>query len=104
MVAPVTFAVLTRHWYIGAVPPFVGVAVNVTWEPAQNGLFADAVIETLTGNNGFTTIVTVFEVAGFPVVQIILDVKPQVIALPFSGLNVYVEFVAPCAFVPFTFH
>ena len=88
MVAPVTFAALTRHWYIGAVPPFVGVAVKVTWDPPQNGLFADAAIETLTGNNGFTAMVTVFEVAGFPVVQIILDVKPQVTALPLAGANV----------------
>ena len=87
MVAPVIFAVLTRHWYIGAVPPFVGVAVKVTWDPPQNGLFADAAIETLTGNKGLTAMATVFEAAGFPVVQIILDVKPQVTAFPWAGAN-----------------
>jgi hypothetical protein len=32
------FIPLTFHWYEGIVPPFVGVAVNVTDDPGQNGL------------------------------------------------------------------
>jgi len=36
VVPPVpTFAPFTFHWYVGAVPPLVGVAVNVTEVPAQ---------------------------------------------------------------------
>jgi len=42
--------------------------VKVTEVPAQIGL-ADATIETLTGRMGLTVIVTVFDVAGFPVAQ-----------------------------------
>ena len=37
----------TFHWYDGASPAFVGVAVNVTVVPAQT-LLAEADIETLT--------------------------------------------------------
>ena len=40
-----------------------GVAVNVTDVPAHTW-FADGATETLTGNNGFTTMVTVLDVAG----------------------------------------
>ena len=45
-----------------------GLAVNVTEVPSQTG-FADAAIVTLTGNGGFTVIVTASEVAGFPETQ-----------------------------------
>ena len=62
-------------------------AVKVTVAPAQTGL-ADAEIDTLTGNNGFTVMVTALDVAGFPVVQSALEVRSQVIALLFAGLNV----------------
>ena len=60
------------------------VAVNVTNVPAQTGL-ADAAIETLTGTNGFTVMVTVLEVAGFPVGQVAFDVKTQVMTLPLAS-------------------
>ena len=45
-----TFDPFTRHWYTGALPPFVGVAVNVTASPTQIVLFAslDAML-TLAG-------------------------------------------------------
>jgi hypothetical protein len=55
------------------VPPLTGVGVKVTEVPAQTG-FAEAAMETLTGWFGFTVMVTVLEVAGFPVVQVRLDV------------------------------
>jgi hypothetical protein len=48
------------------VPPFTGVAVKVTDVPAHTE-FADASMETLTGCEGVTIIVTMFEVAGLPV-------------------------------------
>ena len=42
-----TLLPLTFHWYVGAVPPFVGVAVNVTEVPEQM-VVALAPIDTLT--------------------------------------------------------
>ena len=62
------------HWYNGDVPPFEGVAVQVTEVPAQTG-FAEAAIETLTGRIGFTVMVTVFDVAGFPDGQVAFEVS-----------------------------
>ena len=50
-----------------------GVGVKVTEVPSQISL-ADGETETLTGNKGFTVMVTVFEVAGLPVLQVRLDV------------------------------
>ena len=61
-----------------------GVAVKVTEVPAQIGL-ALVAIDTLTGRGGFTVMVTVFDVAGFPVAQVALLVKTQVIASPLDG-------------------
>ena len=75
---------LTFHWYAGVVPPFSGVAVKVTDVPAHTGL-ALAVISTLTGNNGSTTIVSSLDVAGLPVAQVALEVITQVIASLFTG-------------------
>jgi hypothetical protein len=48
----------TFHWYEGDVPPFVGVAVNVTEVPEQI-VVAVAAIETLAGTFGLTLIVPV---------------------------------------------
>ena len=62
------------HWYNGDVPPFDGVAVKVTEVPAQTG-FAETTTETLTCNIGFTVMVTVFEVAGFPEGQVAFEVS-----------------------------
>jgi hypothetical protein len=63
----------------------VGVAVKVTELPRQNG-FDEADIETLTARLGFTVIVTVLLVAGFPVGQTALEVTTQVIISPFTGV------------------
>jgi len=46
------------HWYEGVVPPFVGVAVNVTEVPEQI-VVALAAIETLAGKLGLTVTVHV---------------------------------------------
>ncbi len=64
----------------------VGVAVNVTDVPEHTG-FADTAIEILTGRFGFTVILTVFEVAGFPVGQVALEVRTQEIASLLTGTN-----------------
>ena len=77
--------------------------MKVTEVPAQT-VVAEAVIVTLTGSNGFTVMVTVLDVAGFPVVQVALDVNPQEIMSPFAGTNVYDALVAPVTLVPFSFH
>ena len=67
------------------VPPLVDTAVKVTDVPAQT-LFAEAAIDTLTGNTGLTVMVTVFEVAGLPVLQVSLEVRVQVITSPVTGI------------------
>lgn len=59
----------------------------MTEVPAQTG-FPDAVMDTLTGSQGFTVMVTVFEVAGFPVVHVSLEVNVQVTVFPLDGTNV----------------
>lgn len=68
-------------------PPFVGVAVNITLLPAQTG-FEDAAMVMLTGKLGLTVIVTWFEVAGFPVAQGALEVRTQVTASLFARVVV----------------
>ena len=58
----------------------------------------------LTGRIGFTIIVMRLELAGFPVVQVSLELSVQVTVLPFAGAKEYVELVAPLTLLPFTFH
>jgi hypothetical protein len=60
------------------------VAVKVTEVPAQTGL-ADAAIDTLTGNSGFTVMVTTLEFAGLPVAQVALEVNTHEIVLLLAG-------------------
>jgi hypothetical protein len=51
-----TFPPFTFHWYAGVLPPLVGVAVKVTFVPAQIVVLPATV--TLTGKFGFTVAVT----------------------------------------------
>ena len=82
----------------------VGVAVNVTFIPAQIVLEGHAEIVTLTGRFGFTVIVMVFDVAGFPVAQVALDVRTHVTNCPFvKVVTENVGLLIP-TFTPFTFH
>ena len=56
-------------------PPFVGVAVNVTLVPAHMILSASLeTIFTLTGKFGLTTVVMALLVTGLPVTQVAVDV------------------------------
>ena len=48
--------------------------MNVTETPAQI-VVTGVEIETLTGRRGFTVIVSVFDVAGLPLLQASLDVR-----------------------------
>ena len=60
--------------------------VKLTDVPAQTGPGGLAVTEMLTGRLGFTVITIVFEMAGFPVAQVALEVNRQVITSPFEGI------------------
>lgn len=73
------------HWYAGVVPPFTGVAVNVTIVPAQM-VVAVALIETETGSDGFTAMVMELDRTGFPDGQFTLDVSRHVMASPLAGV------------------
>ena len=74
------------HWYTGAVPPLIGVAVNFTLVPAQTGL-ASAEMVTPAGKSGFTVIVMALDVAGEPVWQGAgLAVMTTVITSPLTGI------------------
>ena len=84
VVTPLILVPLTFHWYVGVDPPLVGVAVKVTEVSEQTG-FADAATDTLTGSNGFTVMVMVFEVAGLPVGQVALEVKTHAMVFPEVG-------------------
>jgi len=103
-VAPEIVVPFFFQTYVEAVPPFVGVAVNVTDVPAQI-VVALAAIETLAVRIGLTTIVTPFDVAGEPVKHgVAFDIITQVTTSLFANVaevNV-AEFVP--AFVPLIFH
>ena len=52
-----------NHWYCGAVPPLVGVAVKVTLVPEQI-VVSDAAMDTEAGKLGFTVMLITLDVAG----------------------------------------
>ena len=56
--------------------------MKVTEVPAQIAPAGLAAILTLAGNNGLTTIVIAFDVAGLPVAHVALEVITTVIAAP----------------------
>ena len=79
-----------------------GKAEKVTEVPAQTG-FAEAVMVTETGKFGFTVIQTWFEVAGFPIVQVLLEFRLQLMQSPLTGTYVKVPLLVPNG-TPFTYH
>jgi hypothetical protein len=81
------FTPFTFHWYVGVVPPFIGVAVKVMDEPGQKGL-DEAAIVIPAGKPVFSIIVIVFDVAGLPSGHAILEFNTQVTKSPFTGLYV----------------
>ena len=80
----------TVHWYTGAGPPLRAAAENETEVPAQTG-FADALVVMLTGNKGFTVMVTGDDNAGFPTGQVVFEVSSQIIISPLTGEKEYRE-------------
>ncbi len=93
------------HWYAGAAPPLVGVAVNVTLVPAQIVLSAslDAML-TAGVKFGFTVVVMVFDVAGEPVAQVALEVITTETCWPLVNADVlYVALFVP-TLLPFKRH
>ena len=86
------------------VPPFVGVAVKVTLEPAQIVLPGLAVIDTAGVTGLLTVIVIAFEVAVADVTQVSELVNTQVTMSPlFRDALVYVALFVP-TLLPFSFH
>ena len=79
-----------------------GKAVKVTEVPAHTG-FADAVMVTETGKFWFTVMQIWFEVAGFPVEQLLLEFRLQVMQSPSTGIYVNVLLLPPEAML-FTYH
>ena len=79
------------HCNDGVIPPFVGVAVNVTFVPAQIVDDGDTLILTPAVTNALTVMVIAVEVAGLPFTQVAFDVITQVIAsLLFNAAFEYV--------------
>ena len=63
-----------------------GDAEYIAVVPAQTG-FAELTTSMLTGRFGLTTMLTLFDVAGFPIAhELILDVSAQLIISLFAGL------------------
>ena len=78
-------------------------AVNVTLVPEQIAPAGLAAMLTLAGRFAFTFIVMVFDVAGFPVAQVMPDVSMQVTLSPL--INVELVKVDPIPeLLPFTCH
>ncbi len=92
------------HWYIGVVPPLVGVAVKFTAVPEQT-VDASAVMLTLGTMLEDTVNVTLLLLATVVNVQAALLVITTLMASLFAGDDsVYVDDVAPLMFTPFFFH
>lgn len=75
----------TFHWYAGALPPFVGVAENVTNEP-EHTLVAEAVIASAGVTIGLTVMVIVLLVAVVANKQVALLVSVHFTTSPFKGV------------------
>ena len=105
MVAPVIFVPLSSHWYVGVVPPLVGVAVYVTLLPEHMAPVGFTAIIMLAATGVLTNIVIAFDVAGDPVAQLRLLVITQFITSPFASVvEEYVEAVAPEISIPLSSH
>ena len=76
---------MTYHRDTGFVPPFTGVAVNVTWVPAHT-VVTGVLILILTGRFGLTVMQIELEVAGFPLAQTRFEVRMQVMQSPLTGV------------------
>jgi cbb3-type cytochrome oxidase subunit 3 len=79
------------HWYAGAVPPFTGVAVNVTLVPLHIGLVIFAAMVTDGVDKALTVYFSLLLLADVVVIHVALLVNThQTLSLFFSRLSVYV--------------
>jgi hypothetical protein len=78
---------LTFHWKRGVVPPLVGVAVKVMGTPWHWELKLEVML-TLTGSPEPATMVIEFDVAGFPVIQLLFEVMMHDMTSPTAGVYV----------------
>lgn len=93
----------TFHWYEGAPPPLVGVAVKVTEVPAQI-LVELALILTAGVALGVTVIVMLLEVAEEGTAQLAALVIATLTTSLLANVAVVNEAALVPAFTPFTFH
>jgi hypothetical protein len=96
------FTPLKKKKKTGEIPAFVAKAVNVTGLPSQTG-FADAVIFIPAGIVELTDMITVLEMAGFPVAQLKSETTMQEIVSPSDGLKVNTGLLDP-TLIPLTIH
>ena len=76
------------HWYVGVVPPLVGVAVNITDVPEQIAPAGFAEMLTLAVTLGSTVMVIPVDVAGDPLTHDALEVIVTVITSPLARVVV----------------
>jgi hypothetical protein len=103
-VAPTALLVpFTFHWYVGAEPPLVGVALKSTEAPWHKTPAVVVVTFTAGAELVMIDIVSEFEAAVGLTAQPALEVSTQVTTAPF--VKTLEEKVLPFpAFAPFTFH
>jgi hypothetical protein len=93
------------HWYAGVVPPFVGVAVNVTDVPSHIAPAGEAAMLTLAGRLGLTAIVIPEDVAGDPVTHgVAFEVITTVTTSPLTSAADANDGLFVPVFTPFTLH
>lgn len=95
----------TVQAYDGALPPLVGVAVNVIDAPAQVGLEPVVSAILTAGADGVVTVIVIaLDVAGLPNTPLWFEVITHVTTSPDAKVEeLYVAELVP-TFVPFTFH
>jgi hypothetical protein len=98
------YAPSNTHWYVGLIPPFVGVGVNVTAAPAHVGFDPAVIAKATLGVTAVVTAITIeLDVAVLAVKQGALEVTTQDTTFPFIGDDTVKVDPVP-AFVPLIFH
>ncbi len=98
-----TFTPFSFHWKAGLAPPFVILAVNVVFVPAQI-VFVPVLIEIVGRTVVFTVIATAFEFALGVVIQVAFEVNAQVMISPFANEDEAKVALFVPAFIPLIFH
>jgi hypothetical protein len=101
--APGTLVPFICHWYVGIVPPFVGVALNVILLPAQ--IEVELAVTKTEGVTEFTVIVIELLTAVGDVVQLaLLVITTETTSLSLSKEVVKVAELEPGTLIPFICH